>query len=97
MRQDFRRAPARNDSAHRFYIRAQQIRYAAELFQQPLRRSRPHTWYFVQDALRLPPSATLAMKRNGESVCLIPNLLDQMQRRRMPLQHNGFVLLPVDV
>ena len=60
MRQDFRRAPARNDSAHRFYIRAQQIRYAAELFQQPLRRSRPHTWYFVQDALRLPPSATLA-------------------------------------
>src|ERR1700761_8215480 len=39
----------------------------------------------------------LAMVGDGEAVGLIPNLLHQVQDGRTPVQHDGLVLLPIEI
>ena len=47
--------------------------------------------------MRLAFAAALAMERNGKSVRLVANLLNQVQNGRVALQNNGFIFLAQNV
>ena len=46
---------------------------------------------------KLPPLAAGAMERDGEPMGLVADLLDQVQRRGVVIQHDGLILAPVGI
>ena len=97
MCQNFLRAFSRNNAAQALDARALHIRHATKLPQQSLRRQRPNPWDIPKRRFGLPLSAPQAVKCHRKPVRLIANLLNQMQHRRMVIQHARLIFLPVDV
>src|ERR1700682_670862 len=52
-----------------------------------------HARNFQQGAAHLPLTAAELMKSYREAMCLVANLLDQVQNRRVSLEFDGFVFL----
>jgi hypothetical protein len=97
MSQNFLSAFPRYYATQPFDSRAMYIRDAAKFPQQPLRRQPPNPWNIPKRRLSLPFAATQAVKRHRKAVRLITNLLNQMQHRRMMIQHARLIFLPVDI
>src|SRR5262249_22293387 len=96
-RHDFFSTFSRNEGAQFFDASATDIGDAAEFSQESLSRSWPDSGDFAERALRLPFAAALAVKGDREAVCLIANLLNEVQHRRMVVQDDGFVFLAEDI
>src|SRR5215469_91233 len=69
---------------------------ASKFLQQFLRGSRSDSGDVAEGAMCLALAPPLPVKSDREAVCLIADLLNQMQNRRMMLQDNRFVFLAQD-
>src|SRR5260370_11738982 len=95
--ENFLRVLSRNDAAQFFQPGSLNIGYAPKFVQEFLRRLSTHPGDFTQGSLRLPLSSPLPVKRYRKTVGLVANLLNQVQHRRMPLQHDRLIFLPQHV
>src|SRR5260370_37505182 len=73
------------------------MRHAAESAQELLSCAFADPRNLQERAVNLALSAPLPMKRHGEAMGLVADLLDQVKDRRMALENDGLVLLPVNV
>src|SRR5690242_17144671 len=97
VREDSLRRLGGNHPGKPLYPRPLHIGHATELPQKLLDCARPHARNVAQCALGLPLPAALAMEAHRETVGLVPNLLDQVQHRRVPVKNARLILLPEDV
>ena len=91
------RLPRRNDLGQLFEAGLADAGHAAEPPQQFSRGGRADPRQVEQLAAHLPAAAALAVEANSEAMRLVPNLLDQVQQGRMPLQPYRLVFLPQHV
>src|SRR5438067_6705312 len=66
----------------------------SEFAKQLLNAARTHSGDLVELGFQRSARTALAVKTDGEAVCLIADLLDQMQQGRMSFQTDRFVFLP---
>src|SRR5438445_3960189 len=66
---------------------------ASEFAKQLLHGARTHARDLVEFSLQRSARTALAVETDGEAVRLVPDLLDQMQQRRMPFQAYRFIFL----
>src|SRR5215472_1610658 len=92
-REDLFRAFSRDNLAKFFHASSLNICDAPKFLQQFLCRPRPDAGDVAQPAVGLPLPAALTMKSHSEAVGLVANLLNQVEHRRMTLQHDGLVFL----
>src|SRR5712692_350529 len=91
------RLDARDHARQLLEARLAQVRDAAKLPQQLLRRALADPGDVRQLAVQVAARAALAVETDGKAVGLIADLLDEMENGRMPLQQDRLVLLPEDV
>ena len=97
VREDALGAFSRDDFAEAFNAGAADIGNAAEFTQKTLRRFWTDTGDFQKRGSGLPFAAALAVKRDGETVSLVADLLDEMKNRRVAVEDDGLVFLAVNV
>ncbi len=75
-----------------FHAQCPKARHAAKSPQQLLCGAFAYTRNFRERCTNAARGSSLAMKCHGEAMCLVANLLDQVQHGRMPLEHDRIVL-----
>src|SRR5882672_9021209 len=88
---------SRHQLAQFLHSRSLNIGDTSKFPKQFLRGPCPHSRDILERCFRLPFAAPLPVEGHREPVSLVPDLLNQVEDRRVALQHDGFVLLPKDV